>query len=76
MTPGVAVSNSNLLTIRLTAEQRKRLNNAAQREGLATGPWLRSMGLARARYLLDPAPPEYVRERVEGVRKRLAKKAG
>ena len=61
------------LLMRMTREQRERLDLAAEREGLTTGPWLRSLGLQRARYLLDPAPPEYVRERVEGVRKRLKK---
>jgi uncharacterized protein (DUF1778 family) len=75
MTPEVEMSKANLLTIRLTAEQRKRLNEAASREGLATGPWLRSMGLERARYLLDPAPPEYVHDKVEGVRRKLKRGA-
>ena len=63
-----------VIVIRMTDAERQRLNRAAKEDGLGTGPWLRSMGLERARYLLDPAPPEYVRERVEGVRKRLKSK--
>lgn len=43
------------LAIRLTAAERDTLTAAARRSGLGIGPWLRALGLWRARELANLA---------------------
>lgn len=62
------------VVVRFSHEQRARIAAAADEDGLSPGPWLRNLALERARYVLDPAPADFVRSKVEGVREHLRAK--
>lgn len=43
--PVTGTTRDTAILVRLTADERRRLEESARRAGLGVGPWLRSLGL-------------------------------